>query len=187
VRSVGIVVTSPPKGFGGSLPDFARQLWWERRLRTRFFPAEAFGEPAWDLILHLFASKAEGEAVHLNNVHLGADVPPRAALARVRALEALGLIGDDPDARIRRPRRIALTPLARARLELLLLQMQAQRQLRSARLRPATTQSKEDGPLIERLLACRAELDAREAWQAAAYVNQAIEVLERAFRVGGCG
>jgi hypothetical protein len=182
MRSIGIVAPpAPPGGFGRSLGDLARQLWWERRLRTGFFPPEILGEPAWDLILHLFASEAAGAATRLSKAHEGACVPPSAAIARARTLMALGIVRE-PDAGGKKgSREIGLAPLAKSRLEHLLIEMAVQRDVR-----------RDDGALVSKadacdakdriaamLEECRAALDAMAAWQAAAHLSQAIAALER--------
>src|SRR3954470_22273765 len=131
VRSIGIVAPpAPPGSFGRSLGDFARQLWWERRLRTGFFPPEILGEPAWDLILHLFASEAAGADTRLSKAHEGACVPPSAAVCRARTLMALGIVREADAAGKARGREIGLAPLARSRLEHLLIEMAVQRDVR---------------------------------------------------------
>lgn len=186
MRSIGIPPAQPPReGFGAGLGDFARQLWWERRLRARFFPAELFAEPAWDLILHLFASEAEGQKVRRNKIHLGASVPPSTALARVQALEALGIVGEDPAAPGARPRRIALTPLARGRLEHLLVEMLVQRDLRRDKAGAADTGGIER--ILATLIACRAELDPLGGTEAGAHLARAIEAVARTAAKSGRG
>lgn len=75
-------------GLGG----FARELWRERRLRTRYFAAALFAEPAWDMLLDLYASAAEGRKLGVRGACRAACVPPTTALRYVNALVARGLL-----------------------------------------------------------------------------------------------
>jgi hypothetical protein len=81
---------SPPSAPG--LGGFARELWRERRLRTRYFAADLFAEPAWDMLLDLYASAAEGRRLGVRGACRAACVPPTTGLRYVNALVARGLL-----------------------------------------------------------------------------------------------
>lgn len=73
-----------------------------RAARTRFFKASLFSDPAWDILLELYAAEQEGRRVAVSTVGLGADIPQTTALRWISALSNEGLVNraDDPlDAR----------------------------------------------------------------------------------------
>lgn len=78
----------PAQGLGG----FARELWRERRLRTRYFAEDLFAEPAWDMLLDLYASAAEGRKLGVRGACRAACVPQTTALRYVNALVDRGLL-----------------------------------------------------------------------------------------------
>lgn len=183
VRSVGIVASPPPaEGFGSGSADFAGQLWWERRLRNRYFPAELFGEPAWDLLLDLLVAAKEGRAVRLSKAHLGACVAPSMAERRAKALVDLGVLATGlikPGSRILH---LTLTASAKAKLERLLEETWFHRASGRQDRHSRPSGSERDARLqeiLETLERCREGLDEAEAWQAGAYVCQAISLLDR--------
>jgi len=73
-----------------------------RRARAQFFEATLFADPAWDMLLELFASELGTERMSVTALCAGAAVPPTTALRWIRTLEAQGLVQrkEDPlDAR----------------------------------------------------------------------------------------
>ena len=73
-----------------------------RSRRREFFKASLFSDPAWDILLELFAADAEGQRLSISAVGLTANIPKTTALRWVNALECEGLVQreDDPlDAR----------------------------------------------------------------------------------------
>lgn len=74
----------------------------DRRLRSRFFSAELFADPAWDMLLDLYAADLGQHQVSVSSVCHAADVPTTTALRWLSTLEKAGLIirSNDPfDAR----------------------------------------------------------------------------------------
>ena len=63
-----------------------------RRQRSRFFPEDLFGEPAWDLLLDLFVARLEGKMITVTSACIAADVPVSTALRWISVLEAHGLV-----------------------------------------------------------------------------------------------
>jgi hypothetical protein len=63
-----------------------------RRRRDRFLPAELFGEPAWDLLLDLFAARLHGRLISVTSACYAAGVPPTTALRWLGLLEEQGLV-----------------------------------------------------------------------------------------------
>ncbi|MBV8971029.1 MAG: winged helix-turn-helix transcriptional regulator [Sphingomonadaceae bacterium] len=83
-------------------PVRVRQAIRARRARDRYFPAELFAEPAWDMLLDLAAAAAEGVNVAVSSLCIAAAVPTTTALRWIRTLCEVGLFErrDDPhDAR----------------------------------------------------------------------------------------
>lgn len=62
-----------------------------RRLRERFFPAELFADPAWDMLLDLTAARLEGRSVSVSSLCIAAAVPPTTALRWIKALTDQGM------------------------------------------------------------------------------------------------
>jgi hypothetical protein len=73
-----------------------------RRDRDRYFPAEIFADPAWDMLLDLTAAQLEGRLVPVSSLCIAAAVPTTTALRWVRSLTEAGLMErqmDPTDAR----------------------------------------------------------------------------------------
>jgi hypothetical protein len=73
-----------------------------RRDRDRYFPAEIFADPAWDMLLDLTAAQLEGRLVPVSSLCIAAAVPTTTALRWVRSLTEAGLMErqiDPADAR----------------------------------------------------------------------------------------
>jgi len=86
---------------GGSPTNNAarvRQYLRARRLRERLLPAVLFADPAWDMLLDLYASEFERQRVSISNACIAAAVPATTALRWLARLEELALIErqDDP-------------------------------------------------------------------------------------------
>ena len=73
-----------------------------RAARTQFFKASLFSDPAWDILLELFAAEQEGRRVSISAAGLTAEIPLTTALRWIAALEREELVeraGDPTDAR----------------------------------------------------------------------------------------
>ena len=62
-----------------------------RRDRDRHFPADLFGDPAWDMLLDLTAARMEGVDVAVSSLCVAAAVPTTTALRWVRSLSEAGV------------------------------------------------------------------------------------------------
>jgi len=71
----------------------------KRRLRERFFDAELFADPAWDIMLDLKAASMEGQSVSVSSLCIAASVPPTTALRWITAMTENGMLvrRQDPD------------------------------------------------------------------------------------------
>ena len=63
-----------------------RQLIRRRRQRKRFFPADLFADPAWDMLLDLYAAHYEGRPVAVSSLCIAAAVPATTALRWIKQL-----------------------------------------------------------------------------------------------------
>jgi hypothetical protein len=73
-----------------------------RRLRDQFFHSEIFADPAWDMLLDLFAARLEKRRVAVSSLCIAAAVPPTTALRWIKSLSDQGLfvrIADAEDGR----------------------------------------------------------------------------------------
>lgn len=77
---------------------YVRTLIRFRRDRGRFFDAALFADPAWDILLELYAAELGQQRVSVGSLCVGAAVPATTALRWIAALENKGLIcrTDDP-------------------------------------------------------------------------------------------
>lgn len=86
-----------------------RQAIKARRLRDRFIAAGLFEEPAWDMLLHLFASQLEHRRVSVTALTSASYVAPTTALRWIGKMLELGLVQRQPDMYDRRRSFIELT------------------------------------------------------------------------------
>ena len=68
-----------------------------RAARKEHFPAELFADPAWDLLLELYAVELGQQKVSVSNLCLTAGVPATTALRWIGNLERAGLIVRNDD------------------------------------------------------------------------------------------
>ena len=113
---------------GSRLGILARRLHRERRLRDDFLSEGLFGEPAWDILLDLFACEAEGRTVRVNSACIGAAVPASTALRYLSELERRGLIERSRDEVDRRGQYVQLTKEAHQHMVRLLERMLTMRE-----------------------------------------------------------
>lgn len=100
----------------GDLRDQARAIYDRRRLRSRVLPKALLGEPAWDMLLDLYASAVGRQGLATKSVCLAADVPYSTAWRCLGMLEADGLIERFDDARDGRRSLVRLTDYGEAAL-----------------------------------------------------------------------
>ncbi len=85
-------------GVGSSLPTnltpvaLAKHILRGRRLRERYFDPELFRDPAWDILLNLFVSEAEGQRATMTSVAAASAVPDATAYRWILTLERTGLL-----------------------------------------------------------------------------------------------
>jgi DNA-binding MarR family transcriptional regulator len=87
----------------------AEEIYRDRRRRARHLSSRLFGEPAWDILLDLYAAAGRGQAVSVSNACLAADTPASTALRWLQHLEREGLVERLPDATDARRHYVRLT------------------------------------------------------------------------------
>jgi hypothetical protein len=87
-----------------------------RRLRDAAFGPGWFEDPAWDMLLDLFAAELEGTQVSVSSLCIAAAVAPTTALRWITKMTAAGLLLRRNDARDRRRAFMQLSDRARAGL-----------------------------------------------------------------------
>jgi DNA-binding MarR family transcriptional regulator len=89
-------------------------IWHQRRKRHLHFPEGLFADPAWDMLLTLYAAKLAGRRTTVKEVIRAAHVPATTGLRWLGKLVRLGLCRKIPDAMDARRQYVTLTPLGRA-------------------------------------------------------------------------
>ncbi|WP_435201265.1 hypothetical protein [Qipengyuania sp. 902] len=77
-----------------ALALIARREHHARRVREELIPSAHFGEPAWDLLLDLFANSVVGKDIPKNAAQIAAHCPPTTALRYIEQLENEGMISE---------------------------------------------------------------------------------------------
>ena len=85
-----------------------------RRLRDQHFAPELFADPAWDMLLDLYAARLEGRRVSVSSLCIAAAVPPTTALRWIGTMHDANLFGREPDPTDKRRAHITLTDRAAA-------------------------------------------------------------------------
>ncbi len=84
-----------------------------RRMRDQFFePAGLFEDPAWDMLLDLFAAALEGAKVSVSSLCIAAAVAPTTALRWIGRMTEAGLFVRSPDPEDRRRAFVGLSDAA---------------------------------------------------------------------------
>ena len=106
--------SAQPAATHPALPDaqVINQIIKQRALRTRFFEAELFADPAWDILLDLALAKVERRQVSVTSLCIAANVPPTTALRWIGQMVDAGLLLRIPDRTDRRRAHIALSDSA---------------------------------------------------------------------------
>ncbi|MDB5701148.1 MAG: hypothetical protein JWL66_1347 [Sphingomonadales bacterium] len=89
-RAGPVPAPSLPKILKVSVGDI-RGMIRARRLRDKFFPADLFGEAAWDMLLDLMVAQVEGTQVAVSSLCIASAVPPTTALRAIRGMTERGL------------------------------------------------------------------------------------------------
>lgn len=87
-----------------------------RRLREKFFPADLFADPAWDMLLDLAAARLEGRQVSVSSLCIAATVPTTTGLRWIKQMVDRGLFVRHSDPQDARRAFITLSPDAENRI-----------------------------------------------------------------------
>lgn len=93
-------------------PQEIRRAIRSRRLRDQFFGAGLFEDPAWDMLLDLFAAELEHSRVSVSSLCIAAAVAPTTALRWISKMTEAELFVRQPDPQDRRRAFMALSPRA---------------------------------------------------------------------------
>jgi DNA-binding MarR family transcriptional regulator len=88
-----------------------------RRLRDQYFGDGLFEDPAWDMLLDLYAAELEGAQVSVSSLCIAAAVAPTTALRWIARMTEGGLFERQPDPFDRRRAFLGLSADARAKME----------------------------------------------------------------------
>lgn len=117
VREDGMGEAAPAYGAGPAEPaaeprDLRRAIR-SRRLRDEFFMSGLFADPAWDMLLDLYAAELEEQPVSVSSLCIAAAVAPTTALRWIARMQEDGLLVRRPDENDRRRAFMVLTEVAR--------------------------------------------------------------------------
>ena len=93
-------------------PQAIRQTIRARRMRETFLGKTLFEDPAWDMLLDLFAARLERNRVSVSSLCIAAAVPSTTALRWINRLTEAGLLERHPDPADRRRAFLALSDRA---------------------------------------------------------------------------
>jgi hypothetical protein len=93
-------------------PRLIRRIIRQRQLRARFFDADLFADPAWDMLLDLTAARVEHTRVSITSLCIASGVPPTTALRWISQMIEAGLFERMEDEADRRRAFITLTDKA---------------------------------------------------------------------------
>jgi DNA-binding MarR family transcriptional regulator len=99
-RSTGQAGLRPAKD--GTAAMFARCVIDARAARRKFFDSDLFADPAWDMLLELYALECEGRRISVSKLSVAAGVPCTTTLRWIDKLESESLViraADPLDAR----------------------------------------------------------------------------------------
>lgn len=94
-----------------------RRVLKRRRDRETYFDTDLFADPAWDILLELYAAELRQQRLAVTSVCAAAAVPMTTALRWISLLEGRGLIDRRPDPLDGRRFYLALTRAAREGME----------------------------------------------------------------------
>jgi DNA-binding transcriptional ArsR family regulator len=88
----GLAMPVDAKGDAPIEPGFVRSIIRVRRMRDQYFRGELFADPAWDMLLDLYAARLEKNRVAVSSLCIAAAVPATTALRWIKALTDRGLL-----------------------------------------------------------------------------------------------
>jgi hypothetical protein len=113
LREISEAEQIAPERSASITPAAIRQMIWERRERERFFDADLFADPAWDMLLDLFLGDLERRSICVSSLCIAAATPPTTALRWIGNMTDAGLFERYPDPSDRRRYFLRLSDKAR--------------------------------------------------------------------------
>lgn len=108
----------PPEEMSDAeIEHFVRAIIKSRRKRDALFPPGLFGEPAWDMLLELYAAKLAYRQEFVSSLCIASAVPATTALRWIVVLENAGLVERRADRFDRRRTFVSLTDKGQSALE----------------------------------------------------------------------
>lgn len=98
-------------------PGLIRAMLRARRKRDAIFGGDLFADPAWDMLLELYAASLAQERIPTSELCKAAAVPATTALRWIEKLHALDWVARRPDSLDARRVFVELTPRATAAME----------------------------------------------------------------------
>lgn len=86
-----------PAPSGGAASRFARSVIKARAERRKFFDSDLFADPAWDMLLELYALECEGKRISVSKLSVAAGVPCTTTLRWLDKLESESLAVREAD------------------------------------------------------------------------------------------
>ena len=99
-------------------PRDVRAIIRQRRLRDEIWPSEMFADPAWDMMLDLYAARLERQRVSVSSLCIAAAVPATTALRWIKTLTETGIFERQDDPRDGRRIFVTLTDQSLAHMHL---------------------------------------------------------------------
>lgn len=98
-------------GLNPIFPDsvLLRKILRNRAERVKYFPADLFGEPAWEILLDLTAARVENKRVSVTSLCLASGVPPTTALRWIGMMVTRDILVREEDEADRRRSFVALS------------------------------------------------------------------------------
>jgi DNA-binding MarR family transcriptional regulator len=82
--------------------ELVRSIIRRRRMREEYLGRDLFADPAWDMLLDLYAARLEQRRVSVSSLCVASAVPPTTALRWIALLESKGHVAKNSDAGDRR-------------------------------------------------------------------------------------
>jgi DNA-binding MarR family transcriptional regulator len=108
-------------------PEEVRQIIRTRRLRDRFFDSRLFADPAWDILLDLYAAHLERREVSVSSLCIAAATPPTTALRWIASMTDNNILERRPDVHDKRRHMIALSDTALLAIERYFIALRSKR------------------------------------------------------------
>lgn len=106
-----------PIAFSDGRARLVRDLLAGRQKRLRYFPGDLFSDPAWDMLLDLYASHYEHRQVAVSSLCIASGVPATTALRWINSMTSNGWFARDADPKDRRRIFIRISDTARIQMD----------------------------------------------------------------------